>query len=231
MKENNLEELIDGFLQNKLNRADQARLQEIINSDPQADKLLKESQETYRYILHLRYKKLRDELRKHDELETVDRKPVGVKRFFIAASILALVALGSYFVAVYSFSPRLVAKRNFEAIPVAGLLPEISEYILTAEEFFSHENFHSAAKVYEPIIDLIDDKYAQDAKWNLLMCQLVVEGPSQEWKKKMLVFTADAGEHFKMKGYKILRLYNSPFYRLSSSVLTRTFSPVKPRLI
>ena len=231
MKENNLEELIDGFLRNKLNSVDQARLQVIIDSDPEANKLLKDSQETYRYILHLRYKKLRDQLRKHDELETVDRKPVWVKRFFIAASFLLLIALGSYFVAVYSFSPRLVAKRNFEAIPVAGLSPEVSEYILTAEEFFSHENFHSAAKVYEPIIGMIDDKYAQHAKWNLLMCQLAMEGPTHEWKKEMLIFIADADEQFKMKGYKILRLYNSPFYRLSSGVLTRNFSPVKPRLI
>ena len=231
MKENNLEDLIDGFLRNKLNVADQARLQEIIDSDPQADKLLKESQETYRYILHLRYKKLRDQLHKHDQLGTAVRKPSRIKRLFIAASFLLLVAFGSYLVAVYTFSPRLVAKRNFREIPVTGLSTEIADYILTAEDYFIHDNFQSAARLYGPTVEMNDDRYAHQAKWNFLMCQLAMEGPSAEWKKEVLVFIADADDHFKIQGYKVLRLYNSAFYRLSSDILMRNFSPVKPRLI
>src|SRR5688572_15268180 len=175
MKENNLEELIDGFLRNKLTITEHARLQEIIGSDPEADRLLKESQETYRFILHLQYKKIRNQLRAFDQHTAMPYKPARVKRFFIAATLLLLVTLGSYIVAGYTFSPRLVAKRNFKAIPATALSPGISEYVIAAEDFFMNDNFQGAARLYQPTVAMIDDKYAQHVKWNFLLCQLAME--------------------------------------------------------
>ena len=148
----------------------------------------------------------------------------------VAASLILIALLGSYWIISYSFSPTIVAKRNFETIPAQALKPELS-YLAVAENFFIEENFQSSAKLYLASENMIHVDYLYHVRWNYLMCKLAIEGPSEDWKKEMFIFIARADEDFKMKAYDVLSIYNSDFFRLIRGITAPEITPIKPRLI
>ena len=232
MKETDIDELIDAYLKNRLSVEDQLIFNKYMD-DPVFASRVKEAELTYRFLQYSRYKHLKKQLKEIDRNET----PKGrlSTNLFISATIIFIACVFTWLYMVYHFSPQRLAEKYFIPIPqnkYEHQMTEEDEIILNqANQFFVSGDFQNAARLYNPYILSSHFYFNKETHWNVLMCRLAMEGPSDPWKAEAADLIHSLPGSFKRESEKLLTLLDSPFYRFIMMFRSSRFSTWRPRLM
>lgn len=233
MGEHRLTTLIDQYLLGTISPKDRTELEELILSDPSVSKLVRESEAAYRVLQHEKNRRLKEKLRGLDRDELMHQgffsRPIG----WLTILLLAVVA-GVYLLAGY-YSHSSIALRNFESYPTGSIYDagarEDVEAWENAQNAFLARDFNVAIQHYITLSEHPEESKAYVAKWNILLAQLAIEGPTPNWKMSLDTFTKSAPEPLRSKAIRLSGLLDSFIYRLFQKQLQERFSSLKPRLI
>jgi len=233
MGEHRLTNLIDQYLLGTINPEDRAKLEQLILSDPSVSKLVRESEAAFKVLQHEKKRRLKEKLRGLDRDDLMHQglfsRPVG----WLSIMLLAVVA-GIYLLAGYYSHPS-IALRNFETYPT-----EINYAVDTREDVaawakaqnaFLARDFETAIQHYISLAEHPEEKRKYAAKWNILLAQLALEGPTPNWKMSLDTFTKSAPEPLRSKAIRLSGFLDTFIYRLFQKQLRDRFSTLKPRLI
>lgn len=232
MEEHTLSEWIDQYLLGTISPEDRKRLEALMHSDPAVAELVKDSKQAYKALVHARHQQLRGKLR---ELDKEDPRQSGfAPRWFGWFSILLLLVMVYIYFACIHFNPASVAMRYFnnlsntESALVSS--PELQASWEKAKTAFLAKDYQQAIALYEPLTSVESENNAF-ARWNLLLAQLALEGPSSNWKAGMDIFAMEAPEPLSSQAHQLASLFDSTFYRLFCAKLRENLSAMKPKLI
>lgn len=233
MGEHRLTTLIDQYLLGTISPEDRSKLEQLILSDPSVSKQVRESEATYKVLQHEKNRRLKEKLRGLDRDELMHQgfflRPIG----WLTIMLLAVVG-GVYLLAGY-FSHPSIALRNVESYPTentsAAEVPEDVAVWVKAQRAFLARDFESAIQYYLTLSEHPEESKAYVAKWNILLAQLALEGPTPTWKMSLDTFTKSAPEPLRSKAIRLSGLLDSFTYRLFQKQLRDRFSSLKPRLI
>lgn len=233
MGEHRLTTLIDQYLLGTISPEDRSKLEQLILSDPSVSKLVRESEATYKVLQHEKNRRLKEKLRGLDRDELMHQgfflRPIG----WLTIMLLAVVG-GVYLLAGY-FSHPSIALRNFESYPKGSNDAAYGREDVAAwdeaQNAFLARDFDNAIKHYISLSEYPEESRKYVAKWNILLAQLALEGPTPTWKMSLDTFTKSAPEPLRSKAIRMSGLLDSFTYRLFQKQLRDRFSSLKPRLI
>ncbi len=233
MGEHRITTLIDQYLLGTISPEDRSLLEQLILSDPSVSKLVRESESACRILQHEKNRRLKEKLRGLDKDELMHQgvfsKPIG----WLTILLLALIA-GLYLLAG-NYSHTSIALQNAEAyLEKNKNADEAGEDVAAwtkAQNAFLARDFGSAIQHYLTLSEAPEESKAYLAKWNILLAQLAIEGPTPTWKMSLDTFTKSAPEPLRSKAVKLSSLPDSFLYRLFHNKLHEKFSSIKPRLI
>ncbi len=236
MRDTTLDDLIDDYLKDKISDVDRSHLELLMKRDPALASRLKESQETYRFLEYVRYKEIKKRLRDFDGVIPVDVNLNSFKRRWLFAILLIASILGAWICLFDYIKPIHLAERNFQIryendLALGKLTREDILYWNDATAYFLSGDFQNAARLFQPLSEYMHSSFSSEAKWNVLMCQLAIEGPTVLWKKEMNNYQSLVTGSFRMKAIKLLRISNSSLYRWLILTPSSHLSALKPRLI
>jgi hypothetical protein len=100
-----------------------------------------------------------------------------------------------------------------------------------ADEAFKKGEFQSAIQQYAILSESSILSQSAIAKWNILLAQLALEGPGDNWKIGLENYQKTAPEALSMKAKQLQHVLASGYYRFFSFRIRENLSPIKPRLI
>jgi hypothetical protein len=129
-----------------------------------------------------------------------------------------------------------MAMRGFNAIPENTVhASENRKYPAGWQEgidAFRRKDFEKAMVVFMSVPLNEDTTMADIARWNILLCQLAMNGPSNEWLADLNAFSKNAPDPMRAEAKKLLRVvHSSLFNNLFKGNLHKTFTSVKPKII
>lgn len=233
MDEHRITTLIDQYLLGTISPEDRSQLEQLILSDPSVSALVRESTAAYKVLQHEKNRRLKEKLRGLDKDEFMRQgffsKPIGWLTILLLAGIAGLYLLAGY------YTHESIAIRNLETDPAmnttASEAPDQVAAWAKAKNAFLARDFDSAIKQYIPLSEHPEESRSYVAKWNILLAQLAMEGPTPNWKMSLDTFTKSAPEPLRSKAIKLSGLLDSLIYRLFQKQLHDRFSSLKPRLI
>lgn len=233
MDEHRLTTLIDQYLLGTISPEDRSHLEMLILSDPSVSTLVRESEATYKVLQHEKNRRLKEKLRGLDKDEFKHQgffsKPIGWLTILLLAGIAGLYLLVGY------YSHASIALRNVESYPISNATganaPEDVAAWANAKNAFLARDFNSAIQHYNTLSEHAEESKAYLAKWNILLAQLALEGPTPNWKMSLDIFTTSAPEPLRSKAFRLSEILDSFIYRLFQKQLHDRFSSLKPRLI
>lgn len=233
MKEHNLNDWIDQYLLGTIDPEHKAQLEQLMDQDAVVAERVRDSQVAFEAIRLVRNRDLREKMRKWD-LDQPHQQGLILSR----AGRIGIVLVGlivCLYLAGQHFHPSCLAQRNFidlnsmvtEARPGAG---EMSTW-RAAEVAFQQGDFEKAILMYISLAEspLSDQQYT--ARWNLLMAQLAVEGPTADWLTDLEAFVHHAPEPLASGGRRLGEMLRNPVYRWVYASGSSGISQIKPRLI
>lgn len=228
------DELIGAYLLNKLTAAERTMVQKRMAADPDFAESVRASEETIRFLEYLRDEKIRTQLRKHDADE---RRRIGKnrRRLLIVAVILCLICAGLWFFQTTRWEPENIARRNLLSLherPVdSSLSSDNRELLKQAMEAFDSGDYQEAARLYHHVAQEGDATFVFEAKWNVLICHLAMDGPNERWMEEFRNLTNRASEPLRSRGHNLIGLFTSPLFRFFSTEGDSAITILKPRLI
>jgi len=233
MEEHTLSALIDQYLLGTISTQDRAYLEELIVTDPTVAELVKESKMAYKAILFERNRRLREKLRDLDNevMQRQDFFSTGIgKLSFLLGCLFVLFYLASVY-----FSPASIARRNFVDFSISALVAEGHQEQETArkeaKDAFMRKEYEIAIQHYVSLSEQPDTEFSFPARWNILMAQLALEGPTKQWKIALDSYTREAPGPIAAKAYKLAAFFESGYYKLLHKHFRENLSSLKPRLI
>jgi hypothetical protein len=233
MDEHILTTLIDQYLLGTISPEDRSQLEQLILSDPSVNTLVRESEAAFKVLQHEKKRRLKEKLQELDKDELLQQgffsKPMGW------LTILLLVVIGGIYLLAGYFTHASIALRNFE--PYSGRNTHAADNSADialwaqAQNAFLAKDFNAAIQHYIVLSKHPDESIASQAKWNILLAQLALEGPSPNWKMSLDTFTMTAPEPLKSKAFRLSDILDSLMYRLFQKQFHDRFSSMKPRLI
>ena len=235
MKEN-LKDHIDSLLKGTISDRDRRELTNLMKQDPAVKELVNDSMETYRFLQFARDQQIKRQLVAFDAGQYPPVAKASYKPWIIAgAGFLFLLAITWLGLTIY-FQQANIAKRYFEIQKLnetqqsANANPEI-QTMIEATEYFLKNDFENAARLFQPVAENINSDLALVAKWNVWMCHLAKEGPTERWMNEFKKHNARFPDSFKSKGDELLRLLDSRIYKFFTPASAISFSTIKPRII
>jgi anti-sigma factor RsiW len=233
MGEHRLTTLIDQYLLGTISPEDRSQLEQLILSDPAVSKLVRESEAAFKVLQHEKKRRLKEKLRGLDRDEMMHQglfsKPIGWLTIILLAGIAGVYLLAGH------YSHASIAIRNVEPYPTRTSIttdaPEDAAAWAKAQSAFLARDFDTAIQSYQTLSEHPDGTKAYVAKWNILLAQLALEGPTPTWKMSLDTFTKSAPEPLRSKAFRLSGLLDSMIYRLFQNQLQERFSTLKPRLI
>ena len=214
---------------------DRLELEQQMLSDPSVSAMVRESEAAFRVLQHEKKRRLKEKLRELDKDELMQQgffsKPIGW------LTILLLVMIGGVYLLVGYYSHASIALRNFEAYTGSNTNTtdigfSVDDAIwVKAQNAFLAKDFYAAIQHYATLSDHPDASTAFLAKWNILLAQLALEGPTANWKMSLDTFTMTTPVPLKSKALKMSETLDSFMYRIFQLQLYDRFSSLKPRLI
>lgn len=233
MKEHTLNDWIDQYLLGTIDPEHKAQLEQLIAQDTVVAERVRDSQVAFEAIQLVRNRHLREKMREWDLDPPHQQGLISSRAGRIGICIVGLLVC--IYLAGQYFHPSCLAQRNFidvnsmvtDARPGAG---EMSTW-KAAEVAFKQGDFEKAILIYSSLAEsqLNDQKYT--ARWNLLMAQLAVEGPSAGWLAGLEAFAHHAPEPLASEGRRLSKTLRNPFYRWVYASGSSGISQIKPRLI
>jgi hypothetical protein len=232
MEEHTLSTLIDQYLLGTISHEDRMELEALMASDPSVAESVRDSKEAYKALVHARNRQLREKLK---QLDKSDPDPSGLKSKWFGWLILLMVPVLLYtYLTYFHFDPASVARRNFDQNP--GLessfvsWPQRTGAWKKANDAFLSEQYQEAIELYALLAEE-DSLRNAEARWNILLAQLALEGPSSNWRAGIELYARNTPEPFSSKAYKLGKLFESGLYKICCIRIRENLSAIKPRLI
>ena len=235
MEQKNRDELIDAFLKKKLTAEDQARIDQLLATDPDFAETLTESKEAYKYLQYLRDQQIRKKLQEFDKRQVIVQKRVAYRRWLVVGVLFFVFLILGWLELVQFCKPENIALRYFEPIDVKPLSSILSTDEITklelANRLFESGDFENASSLYQEFAEVGSKNIQAKAKWVLLMNRLALSGPDLRWKEALDEFPVEPDHPLYARKKKLLQFLDSPLYRLGTIVSPSALSAIKPRLI
>jgi hypothetical protein len=234
MEDKAIQDLIDRYLLNQVSPEDKLKLLHMMEADPVFAQHVKESQETFRILQAARYRQLRHKLKSWDAGIQKHKRVKSKGLLFFCIAVLLILSVWCWL--AYHYNSTCLAMRSFNVIEEKS----ISVYSSQAEweewqksiDAFREEDFEKALYLFMALPETKDSFLTYRMHWNILLCQLAMNGPSPEWMEKLLVFTNSAPDPMKTEALKLWHTLQSPVYtKLYRGVISKTFTAVKPKII
>ena len=233
MEEPVLLALIDQYLMGSIRPEDKADLERMMASDPEIAELVKESREAFEVLQSERNRLLREKLRELDRNAT--RRSGFLSKWIVLVLLSLVVAGGCWYWATYYFSNKAIAVRYFkvpfdpeEELLLSGDSKAIWE---EANEAFNSEDYGRAFNLYQSFLDKGDHAVAFHARWNILLTDLAIHGPTESWRKALASFAWEAPAPFGSRAQELSRFLNSIRYKVIASCTQTNIAGLKPRFI
>ncbi len=233
MEENPLADLIDQYLQGQISAEDDQVLKKRIASDPEAAKMMEDSQLAYRALQLQRQKQLKAKLQALDRPlhQPSRRRPVWL---IVSLCILGGLSFYLYMSAIY-FTSESVAARNivsYQTYSTQTNNPSETNLLWkNAELDFRKGEFQNALLQYQTISADSDPTTVALAQWNILMAELALRGIDLPWTEQLEGFKTSSNVEVAQKAEALSKCLNSGYYRFFSRGLYQNLSSIKPRLI
>lgn len=235
MKEN-IGDLIDDLLKEKISDEDLRHLEMMREAHPAIDRLVRESRETFHFLQYARYQQIRTQLREFDEKESRGTKRSPYKRYVFAFVLFLISIMIGWIMIINYYKPENLAKRCFVNIAGLDIMKDesLSNEIVNwdlANELVIKGDFLNAAGLYMVYAEDPESLFYLSSNWNILMCQLAMDGPTDSWRKELDEFKSIPFNPLKLKAIKLSRFLDSTFYKRATLKPSSHFSVWKPRLI
>lgn len=235
MDQNHYDELIDAFLKKKLTPADQARIDQLLVTNPAFAETLAESREAFKYLQYLQEQQIRKQLQDFDKRQVKIHKKIACRRWVLVGILFFAALILGWLELVRFCKPEHIALRYFEQIEVKSGESTLSSDDLSklelANSLFETGDFENAASLYQGFSESGANHFQEEAKWNVLMSYLAMNGPDHRWKKALDEFPVSPDHPLATRKNELHSFLNSPIFRLGTIVSPSAFSAIKPRLI
>ncbi len=234
MNHSAIQELVDNYLLNQISPGDKKRLLTMMDHDPELARYVKEGVETVQILQLARDRDLRDKLKRWDARIEKTQRGKGKRLLFLF--VLGLLAIVFWCWMTYRFSPENLAMQSFKAIP-ANVFPYTErEPFLDAwqrgNSAFLRGDYEKALIFYLSCTGFDAPAMSDQVRWNILLCQLAINGPSNLWLQDLSDFSLAARDPFQSEAENLLRRIQSPLYSiLYHGVLHKTITSIKPKII
>jgi hypothetical protein len=233
MEEPTIEVLIDLYLSGAISPGDKARLEQAMATDPAVAEMVHDSQRAYKALLLERKRLLKEKLKKLDR-EDVPQQRNTPRKWKIISYSTAVVLLIFMMLHVY-MSPQCIARRQLIAHPISHVdaTPASTEMKRweEARKSFLNKDFEMAIQQYLVLAGEETTPVHFKARWNILMAQLAVDGPTSSWHLAMDAFIQEAPVPFSTQAKSLSAKFSSPYYRFFFGPWKDKLSSLKPRLI
>jgi len=235
MKEN-LKDHIDSLLKGTISDQDHRELNNLMKQDPTVKELVNDSMETYRFLQFARDQQIKRQLVAFDAGQYPPVAKASYKHWVFAGAAFLFVVIIAWFGLTIYYQPVNIAKRNFEKQKLITIEqksnadPE-TQNMMEATDYFLQNDFENAARLFQPVVENINSDLTHVAKWNVLMCHLAKEGPTERWRNEFKKQNPLFPESFKSKSNDLVRLLDSRMYKFFKPESSISFSTIKPRII
>ena len=236
MQEKDTRELIDRYLLGNINAEEEVRLSDLRKTNPEVELRVNLSVEAFRVLQYGRYQQIRQALKQIDALDANSPSRSRFRRWIIMSVVFVLSLLGLWLWFAIHYSPSSLASRCFQPVSVEFLLnhdmdhEEVATW-KTAEESFVNRDYQSAILSFKSFKNSEDELIRAQAEWNILLARFAGEDPSSNWQSDMKEFESRAPENLKAQVSKLLRITESPFYRIVIFELPQQLSALKPQIM
>jgi len=236
MQEKDLRELIDRYLLGTINADEEAQLSDLRKTNPEVDLRVQQSMEAFRVLQYGRYQQIRQSLKQIDALDTKTPNRYRYKRWIIMSVIFVFSLLGIWLWLVIHYSPSSLANRFFQ--PASDEFFSIhkinQEEIIAwklAEKAFVNGDYLSAISSFESFTANEEYLISTQAQWNILLARFAGDDAGKNWKSDIIEFEKGSPEHLKGQAQRLLRVIDSPFYRILIFELPKQLSALKPQIM
>jgi hypothetical protein len=234
MSNREIQDLVDSYLLHQINAEDKARLLDMMEADPVFAQSVKESEETFKVLQLARNRELRAKLKTWDAAAEQPKRGRSKGLLFFFLCVFLFISFWCWI--SYHFSPVTMAMHSFNAIPEFDI--QITDHMTSVDywqegmDAFRQEDFENAMLEFMSIPQTNDQTVTAHVRWNVLLCQLALNGPTHEWIAELNGFSKNAPEPIRTEAMKLLHVIQSPLYtNLYRGVFQKTITSVKPKII
>lgn len=229
MNDRQIQDLVDSYLLRQISPENKTKLLDMMEADPVFAQYVKEGEETFRVLQAARDRELRNKLKAWDA--GMEKKNRGKGRGLLFLFLFVSLVITCWCWLANHFSPVTMATHSFNAI-------HLSENRISEDgwqkgiEAFRHQDFEKAFLVFKSLPETDDQSKTANIQWNILLCQLAMNGSSKEWLEDLIGFSKIAPEPIRTEAEKLSQVIQSPIYtNLYRGVLCKTITSVKPKII
>jgi len=226
------QDLVDSYLLNQITPENKARLLDMMEADPVFAQYVQECRETFHVLKAARDRELRKKLKDWDAGDSQSGRRKGI--LFLAC----LVALGAgfWYWLNHHYSDTTLAAHSFDAINQQDVSPALKNSFLEnwqeGVKSFHQKDFEKALLLFASIAEKDTTSITYGAQWNMLLCQLALNGPSDLWHDTLISFSKNAPEPYQGEALKLLKVMASPMYnKIYRGTWRKTVTSVRPKII
>ena len=229
MNEHQKRDLVDRYLLRQTTTEENQMIHDLRQTDPVFDQYITESELAFQSLSIARRKKLKEKLRDLDE--RANKKKRGGGMMLLLVGILGILIIGSWL--AFRFSPAALAVKFFhDQHEIKILNTRDQEIWLKGKQAFQEEQFDSSLFYFSSISSTTNDASQTEARWNFLLSQLALHGPTSQWQEDVLRFSALAPTAFKKDASALLAITRTQLYQfVYMGKWKNAMKVVKPKII
>jgi len=229
-----IQDLVDRYLLNQASPDDKLKLLDLMEADPVFAQYVKECEETFKMLQAARNRKLRHQMKSWDA--GIEKRKRGKNKGLLFFCVFVLLAISACCWLAYYYSSVSLAMRSFNIIEEKSITAFSSqaetEDWQKSIDAFRDEEFEKANYLFMALSETTDSALAFRIRWNILLCQLAMNGPTKEWMEELQDYSNKAPDPMRSEALRLLHILQSPLYtKLYRGVLQKTFTSVKPKII
>jgi hypothetical protein len=234
MKHRHFLELIDNYLLDQISPEDKKLLLDKMEAEPDFAQFVKESEEAFTVLQFARQRALRQKLKAWEAAATTSNNRK--KKILSIFLVLVLLVFALWCWLTYYFSPVNLAKQSFNDVYLhyqySPKMEPDSEKWQKGMNAFRNEDFENAMLLFNSVEKTGESNLKFYKDWNILLCQLALQGPGADWQQDLDAFSKQAPEPFRYAAEKLLKTIQSPLYsRFFQGILKESVTSVKPKII
>jgi len=230
MNQRAIQELVDSYLIGHISPENKKMLLDLMEADPVFAREVRESEETFRLLKKARDRELRQKLKSWDT-EAKKRISGKNKLLLCLAAIFLIISIWCWM--DNHFSREHLADQSFTAVQKQfNAPPQDSGIWQKGIAAFRQRDYDNALLIFMSLADDQTSSMTYYAQWNVLLCQLALSGPDEDWEIEMETLTRISPDPIKAGAAELLKKIHSPFYRIwYRGVFHKSLTSVKPKII
>ncbi len=231
MDDENLDDLIAEYLSNRMPKAERIVFEQRMVANPMFAKSVAETGKAHQFLEHIHYQELRQKLVAYDQ--RMDRDRLVRKKWLITLTFILVCSFFCFLWIHSHWSATAIALTYASGVRIQSdqrhQLTTDDLYWQIALDTYSKKDFKNAWQQFIPFTAQPENPHYFEAQWNILLCRLVLEGATSEWKEDFNLFLRT--HHGIDKSLDAKKKINSWQYRVASLPCWTTFSTINPQII